>query len=695
MRIESVELENIRSHTKTHLDFNDGFNCLVGGLGTGKSSILYAIDFAFFGEPIGRSYDYLLREDADYGKVILRFVKDGKEYAIQRALKRQNDRISQDMEQLIFQEEGKVTAEMKTEAVAEQLFSVTGFDREIFREIVWIRQEHLKDVLNMTPIERQKRLDQLFGLSDYEAAWTNLRPVIAGFEKESDILQRDPDVVGIEELKSRQNDSAKELEMNEKELEETNIKLSEAEKRFQQTLARLESLENIRRTNEQLRREESIFQAKIAGVQQSSRRLTEEIEKRNVRVEELQKRLVLLNSQLSHYNDKLRELGLPLELTIEQLLDYKQTLKDEITSNLGREESLKADISRSTQRISNLIKENTCPLCLQVLNPDYKEKLMQRLYKEVADNKQQLKDLEGITEKHENAQNIIETIIQNIQTIQTRTEEIGKQTEDEKKILDDTQNRLEQSRKDEKTLEDELASLRLKIKEFDISELEKAQNESRVAYELYSDLKHKTQSIEMNKSEILKRLQALEERMKIAQQKVSRLEKVNKLTALAQEIRQAYRSIQPRLRGEFIRYLERVVQQILDELSGTEGSTVSVKIDENYTPIIEGEKGHERSTLNLSGGERTLLAFAYRLGLGQLIMQWRVGHGLPMLFLDEPTESLGTEDGSIDRLAESLSRLKTVEQIIAVTHSEDFAGKADHVIRLEKHENKSVVSIER
>jgi exonuclease SbcC len=695
MKIESIDLENIRSHTKTTLNFSDGFNCLVGGLGTGKSSILYAIDFALFGEPIGRSYDYLLREDANHSKVVLRFVKDGKEYVIQRALKRQNDRISQDMDQLMFQEEGTVMAEMKTEAVTEQLFSVTGFDREIFREIVWMRQEHLKDILNMTPIERQKQLDQLFSLSDYEEAWTNLRPVIAGFEKELGFLQRDPDIVGIEEFKTKRNDAVKELETNEEELEETKNRLSEAEKRLQQASARLESLENVRRTNEQLRREESNLQAKLAGVQQSSNRFAEETQKRNARVEELQKRLILLNSQLSSYKEKLREVGLPPELTVEQLLDYKQTLRDEITGNLGREESLKTDISKSTQRISNLVKENTCPLCLQILSPDYKERLMQKLYNEAAESKQQLKDLEGETEKHESMQSLIESIVQNFQTAQTRSEEIAKQTEDEKAILDDVQHRFEQSQKDEKALDNELTLLRLKIKEFDIAELEKAQEESKAAYEQFSDFKHKAQSIELNRSEILKRLQVLEERLKISQQKTSRLEKVNKLTTLAQEIRQAYRSIQPKLRGEFVRYLERVVQQVLDELSGTEGSAVSVKIDENYTPIIGGEKGHERSTLNLSGGERTLLAFAYRLGLGQLIMQWKVGHGLPMLILDEPTESLGTEDGSIDRLAESLSRLKTVEQIIAVTHSEDFAEKADHVIRLEKHEDKSVVSIER
>jgi ABC-type lipoprotein export system ATPase subunit len=52
--------------------------------------------------------------------------------------------------------------------------------------------------------------------------------------------------------------------------------------------------------------------------------------------------------------------------------------------------------------------------------------------------------------------------------------------------------------------------------------------------------------------------------------------------------------------------------------------------------------------------------------------------------LDEPTESLGMEDGSITRMAEAISQYKAIEQIIAVTHSEAFAEKADYVIMLDK-----------
>jgi exonuclease SbcC len=118
-------------------------------------------------------------------------------------------------------------------------------------------------------------------------------------------------------------------------------------------------------------------------------------------------------------------------------------------------------------------------------------------------------------------------------------------------------------------------------------------------------------------------------------------------------------------------------------------------IDETYTPYVVSESGVEREVSNLSGGERTLIAFAYRLGLGQLIMQSKTGHGLSLLLLDEPTESLGREDGSIDRLAEAISRFKAIEQIIAVTHSEAFAEKAEHVIRVEKEAGESTIAIEK
>ncbi|MCW4021267.1 MAG: SMC family ATPase [Candidatus Bathyarchaeota archaeon] len=695
MKVESVQLENIRSHVKTLVDFSDGFNCLVGGLGTGKSSVLYAVDFALFGEPIGRSYDYLLREGAETGRIVLNFVKDGKEYTIQRALKRQKGRISQDMEQLELLEEGKLIAEMKSDAVAEQLRSVTGIDKDIFREIIWVRQERLKDVLNMPPGERQKRLDQLFGLSDYEASWVSLRPVIKWFESEENSLERDADIVGIVVLESEYNEAVKDLAANESELERTKVELAQAEKRLEESSVRLQNLESVRRRNEELRNEESGLRAEISGVEASLRRLADEKASRKNRTAQFEERLRSLRTQEQSVRNRLREVDLPVDFSVEQLREHVGTLREQIRGNLGVEESLRNEIKRSTQRISTLVKENTCPLCLRVLNPDYKDELMKRLHQETAENRKKLNELEKDTERFEHIQNIADVAVQNLQTSKTRVEEVTRQKGAERSLFNNVQRHLEERQKTERTLKAQLVELRSKIKEFDIAEFEEAQKARNVAFEQCSVLKHRAQAIDSQKNEILKRTRTLKERLDVAQKKNVRLEKVKEIIEVADEIRQAYRSIQPKLRKEFVAYLEKIVQQVLDELTGPEDPTIDMRIDENYTPIIRGEGGYERSVSNLSGGERTLLAFAYRLGVGQLIMQWRAGYGLRMLLLDEPTESLGREDGSIDRLAESLSRLRSVEQVIAVTHSEAFAEKADYVIRLEKRDSRSVASAER
>jgi len=187
VRIKSLQLENIRSHSKTKIPFTNGFNCLVGGVGRGKSSVLYAIDFVLFGDPLGRSYEYLLREGADVGKVTAIFVHGEKTYTLHRALRRHGKGISQDMEQLKLYENDKVIASVKNEAVAEQLNALTGFNKDLFRQVVWVRQEHLKELLDVTPRQRQTKLDQLFGLSDYEVAWSVLHRFQRDYEIEKDV----------------------------------------------------------------------------------------------------------------------------------------------------------------------------------------------------------------------------------------------------------------------------------------------------------------------------------------------------------------------------------------------------------------------------------------------------------------------------------------------------------------------------
>ena len=694
MRIDSIVIENVRSHTKSYVKFSEGFNCLVGGLGAGKTSILYAIDFALFGEPLGKSYDYLLREGESLGKVVLRFIANGREYTIFRGLRRRGGRISQDSEKLKLFEGNKLIAEMKNEAILEQLKAITGIDKEIFREIIWVRQEKLKEILDMTPSERKKKIDQLFGISDYEIAWTNLRPVLRWYESERESLKRDPDVTNVGEIQKRYEETVKDLALKETELSDARKHLDEAERRLREASRLLEELRILRQRREEIMMKKNRLEAEISKTEALLSRLMNEARERKARISELNRRLELLNNQEADGRKKMVDFGLAPDASLEHIRLHIDSILTQVSTMQGEKENVKSEIKRTTQRISSLMKESKCPLCLQDLSPEYKNRLLSQLNMDLSDYEKQLNELERGIRELEYLRRALLTTFSNLQLIQSKREEVLNQIRIEEARLNNTLREAANKRKILENLKGELASLQSKIVEFDYSKLEKAQRVYDEALEGYSSLKYKVQSLESQLNEIRLRLDNFRERLEIAQKKIERLNKIEKIIAFVEEARQAYRSIQPKIRRDFIKYFERVVQQIIDELTGLEGSTFCVKIDEDYTPIIESEEKYERSAMNLSGGERTFLAFAYRLGMGQLVLNLRTGRGLSILLLDEPTESLGREDGSIDRLAEILSRLKTVEQIIAVTHSEAFAEKANYVIRVEKRGGRSIVSTE-
>lgn len=691
MRIEGVVMENIRSHVKTSVRLSEGFNCLVGGLGAGKTSILYAIDFALFGDPLGRSYEYLLREGADYGRVVLKFVEGGKEYTISRGLRRRGDRITHEPEQLKLFEGNRLIAEVKSEAVAEQLKSITGIDKEIFRNIIWIRQERLKEILDIAPGDRQRVLDQLFGISDYEASWTSLRSVQKWYESELESLRRDPDIVSAKEIRERYDEAVRGLAEREAEIEQTKKQLVEAEARLKEESARLEELIELRRRSEELKAKEVELKSKIGSLESIHARLVNEVKERRRKIGELEGRLETLSSQEGILRRRLAELGLQEDIPLQSLQAYINSIVERMSGIRGEEEGVRGEIKRISQRLSSLATESKCPLCLQTLPPEYKDALMRRLYEEISSYQRRLSELERNTRDLEQLRSTLFTISSGLQNIILKREEITRQAEDEEKVLNKTIEEMRTREIDLKEARKQLEELSSMISGFNYSVLKEIQKRYNEAFERYSSLKYRIQALEAQRDEIMSRLNNLKLRLDVAQKKMERLEKVKRILVFIEEARQAYRSIQPKIRGDFVKYLERIIQQILDDLMGPEKTPLLVSIDESYTPIIEGEEGFERSIHHLSGGERTFLALAYRLGIGQIIMHLKSGRSLSILLLDEPTESLGREDGSIDRLADMLSHLKSVEQIIAVTHSEAFAEKANYVIRVEKREDRSAV----
>ncbi|MDI6905142.1 MAG: SMC family ATPase [Candidatus Bathyarchaeia archaeon] len=695
MRIEIIQLENIRSHVKSTVPFARGFNCLVGGLGCGKSSILYAIDFVLFGDPLGRSYDYLLRESADSGKVTVQFTQNGKSYKISRELKRHGKGISQNFDELKLFEDENLIANIKSDAVAEQLKAITGLDKELFREIVWVRQERLKELLNARPRERQKRLDELFGLSDYEKAWSNLAGYQREYEGEKRAYEKDPDVVGMEKLNTEYNRTVEEFSLIEIELQDMAKKLDGAKKALEKADLKLKKLEEVKALTEELKQKEAQTQANLTNVEDASASLAEKIEGKKIAVENLKQRLNTMETQIESQKAELKESGISPDQPLEALRQYIATFDDQIASLKGEQEAAFRGMQTDQKRISSLSTENRCPLCLQPLTGEYKNSLMQRIQGENNERQKTISQLQRDIEELQQIKNKANLAFSNLQMFTPRIGELKTRINEESQALAELSKEFEEKQKLENELRMQLETVRAEISKFDITELEAARVQREQAFRQYYLLESELRTKESRKKDLIRRLDEIKERIDQAQKKIERMEKIVKVVGIIGGIRDAYRSIQPKLRSEFVKVLRNFVQQVLDSLMGGEGPLINVLIDETYTPYVKSESGVEREASNLSGGERTLLAFAYRLGLGQLIIQSRTGHGLSMLLLDEPTESLGREDGSIDRLAEAISRFKAIEQIIAVTHSEAFAEKAEHVIRLEKEAGVSKVSVEK
>jgi exonuclease SbcC len=117
-----------------------------------------------------------------------------------------------------------------------------------------------------------------------------------------------------------------------------------------------------------------------------------------------------------------------------------------------------------------------------------------------------------------------------------------------------------------------------------------------------------------------------------------------------------------------------------------EDETLSVRLDDEFTPVIE-QNGYESVLENLSGGEKTSVALAYRLALNTVITDVISDiKTKDFLILDEPTDGFSSEQ--LDRMRLVLQQLN-MKQVIIVSHETKIETFVDHVIRVNKDEHVS------
>ena len=116
---------------------------------------------------------------------------------------------------------------------------------------------------------------------------------------------------------------------------------------------------------------------------------------------------------------------------------------------------------------------------------------------------------------------------------------------------------------------------------------------------------------------------------------------------------------------------------------------MNARIDDSFTPVIE-QNGYEVLFTNLSGGEKTSAALAYRLALNRVINE--VIHTIKtkdLLILDEPTDGFSYEQ--LDKIRNVLEKLQ-LQQTIIVSHESKIESFVENVIRVGKNGSISLVN---
>ncbi len=119
-----------------------------------------------------------------------------------------------------------------------------------------------------------------------------------------------------------------------------------------------------------------------------------------------------------------------------------------------------------------------------------------------------------------------------------------------------------------------------------------------------------------------------------------------------------------------------------------EDEELSVRLDSEFTPVIT-QNGYQTDYLNLSGGEKTALALAYRLSLNKVINDYMSSiNTKDIIILDEPTDGFSYEQ--LDRIKDVLDEL-SIAQIIIVSHETKIESMVENVINIKKSNHVSKI----
>ncbi len=195
------------------------------------------------------------------------------------------------------------------------------------------------------------------------------------------------------------------------------------------------------------------------------------------------------------------------------------------------------------------------------------------------------------------------------------------------------------------------------------------------------------ESIETLENELIPNAKELFEESKKAAEEIEKVtekeERATTALAVVSKVREFFREVQKPLRKRDTARASNHATEIFKTLIGS-NEYDRIRIGENHDLQIS-RFGTFEPMSRLSGGEQVLAGLAVRLGFARALAS------SDLLMLDEPTAYL--DDQRKTELVETLSRVSPANQIVIVTHDDEFHRVADRVVNVEKDETLLTSSI--
>lgn len=680
MIIKSISLNNIRSYTNQKINFNKGITVLSGDIGSGKSTIMLAIEFALFGLLSNDSGNSLLRKGSNEGSVELTFSINNKDFIIQRTLKRKPEGIRQ--------QNGAITIDntkqdMTPVELKQKIISLLGYPQEslakkslIYHFTTYTPQDEMKQILNEDPEQRIGIIRKIFGIDKYERIVEN-SSLFARLlrENKKEIQGRTADLESKKTELAKIKEEKENLSKKEKEIHE---KLNFSKQRTQEMRKNVNEREIQLKKIQELRKERAIIEATIRQKEEHQFSLLKEIEKTEKESDEIKNKIS--QDKIEEMKKKIRE-NLDSEINkIENELLQTQKLLAESEISVKNSEKIK-------NQINSL---NECPLCLQNVSHEHKTSITE---KENAKIEESSRKISEVNQKI----NEIKTVLQNkkneLNESRNAERELSLMKMQIKNVSEKETMILEKKRLQEKNSTD-IKELRERISNIAVSDFEKYEkecSETRLELEklLADERKNEIEKAKIN-SEINSSIKLKEMFEKEVAEKEKLKEKLGEISKFEGWISKKFTDTVIQMERHVLGKIYFTFNEQFRELFGIliDDERLSSKIDETFTPKIE-QNGYETEFQALSGGEKTGVAMAYRLALHTAISTMiNTINTRGLLLLDEPTDGFSSEQ--IDSMKDLFEKVDA-NQAIIVSHESKIESVADQVVRIVKAGHESVV----